>query len=1178
MNPTQMIPPELHWLWSATWQAAVLVALVLLIQGLGRNLLSPSSRFVLWWLVLIRLCLPVTPESAWSVFNLAPQRATPIAPAHIVSDRAIPEPLPAAVVPTEFVPAASSQAWTASIDPVTAVSSESMAMAGAAGDWRVHEPRDSVASVGAWLFWIWLIGAMVYGAWLLTASLLLGRHLRRQRPLREPVIERLLNECRQQMGIRRQIDVIETARVRSPALFGLVRPRLLIPPGFLRAFTETELRHVLLHELAHLRRGDLMLNWVMVWIQAMHWFNPLVWVLFTRIRSDRELACDALAMARTAQPDRATYGQTVLKLLERLSAPSPVPGSVGVLEDRRAIERRVQSIIRFRPHQRFPWAVVALWIALAGLTLTDGRSVAAEAEVTPAERRTSIAAVAGEDRASMLARYKEIDRENLRQIFAAIQAYRERHGELPDWLSDLYPEFLTDPEILISPEERLTGRTRLEGNPDPRMRTSYIYEFNANPAPADHVGDARISYKEWKTRQMDRFGAAVPLVRCLLYDPTLNLAYSGDVYESELFWERDPNTLALMRRLGVGTTLAPSDVTEALELQVVGRDSDTPIEGVRVMAWLQSEEGLLPTQVWVTDGDGVCPIPLAGARPRYGILRLSHPAHVSRELKWHDGDIALLPSQIRIQMNPAVPIQGTVRNDLSQPVEGARLRFRLHEQETAFPGWTESNLILDEEAEVTTDGEGRWAFTRLPMEFARLTIELDHPDYLVGRYEVPTTSLSRQFSTESPTLQSHIDRWAALVLSPYVNLSGRVVDENGTPLQGALVEAWLGPGRQLRAVSDAQGRYRAQGLPPGGAVLVIRREGYRPESVEVKPDDVQGAIVTVLERGEPLRVRVLDIEGNPLGGVAVRLQGWQGQGHLSWHAETQAAGTLEWHGAPEDALYGFAKAGYRDVNRRQVPATGTIFEVTLEPAFRVRGTVTDATTRSPIDRFAIVRGTSRGTTSVRWDLHRVPLGTGGRFETEFNDIDIAQTHGYVEIEANGFFPRLVGPMPMVDVEFVEVAVEMKPIPPVDLAREQDAPPLFQMRLVAATAGANAVPMTITHRTGNRGETVEDVMHVRRDALLDHTAIASAVARRDALGNPVIEVQMTQAGTLRFAEVTRANIGRQLAVVVDGRLLIAPRINAEITAGLAQIAGDFSEQEAAVLAARINAAVRPLIDG
>jgi len=70
MNLPTFIPLELHWLWTATWQAAVLAGLILTLQWLSRNRLSPSSRFVLWWLVLIRLALPVTPSAPWSVCNL----------------------------------------------------------------------------------------------------------------------------------------------------------------------------------------------------------------------------------------------------------------------------------------------------------------------------------------------------------------------------------------------------------------------------------------------------------------------------------------------------------------------------------------------------------------------------------------------------------------------------------------------------------------------------------------------------------------------------------------------------------------------------------------------------------------------------------------------------------------------------------------------------------------------------------------------------------------------------------------------------------------------------------------------------------------------------------------------------------------------------------------------------
>jgi hypothetical protein len=111
MNLPTFIPIELHWLWTATWQAAVLAGLVLAVQWLGRNRLSPSSRFVLWWLVLIRLALPVTPSTPWSVFNLtsrpmpAPMATlTPVAPPTGWSELAPPPVREITVVPVEAKP------------------------------------------------------------------------------------------------------------------------------------------------------------------------------------------------------------------------------------------------------------------------------------------------------------------------------------------------------------------------------------------------------------------------------------------------------------------------------------------------------------------------------------------------------------------------------------------------------------------------------------------------------------------------------------------------------------------------------------------------------------------------------------------------------------------------------------------------------------------------------------------------------------------------------------------------------------------------------------------------------------------------------------------------------------------------------------------------------------------
>src|SRR5437762_409184 len=98
--------------------------------------------------------------------------------------------------------------------------------------------------------------------------------------------------------------------------------------------TPQELRFVFLHELAHLKRRDIAVNWLTTILQILHWFNPLVWLAFARMRVDRELACDELALSFAAAGESKSYGGAIIKLVEGFARPAALPGLVGILEDR----------------------------------------------------------------------------------------------------------------------------------------------------------------------------------------------------------------------------------------------------------------------------------------------------------------------------------------------------------------------------------------------------------------------------------------------------------------------------------------------------------------------------------------------------------------------------------------------------------------------------------------------------------------------------------------------------------------------------------------------------------------------------------------------------------------------------------------------------------------------------
>jgi hypothetical protein len=126
---------------------------------------------------------------------------------------------------------------------------------------------------------------------------------------------------------------------------------------------------------------------------------------------------------------------------------------------------------------------------------------------------------------------------NLKRINEAIQAYRTDHKDIPNWLSDLVPQYL-DASVLACPVCKRTGQTESAPLADPKIPCSYLYEFcplplGTNDAPDDPAKTRR----EWKRRQMGLVGSIVPIVRCRHHAAVLNLAFDGRIYESTLWWE-----------------------------------------------------------------------------------------------------------------------------------------------------------------------------------------------------------------------------------------------------------------------------------------------------------------------------------------------------------------------------------------------------------------------------------------------------------------------------------------------------------------------------------------------------------------------------------------------------------------------------------------------------------------
>ncbi len=360
------LQPFFDWLLRTTLQASLLICLILLFQVVLRSRLGARWHYCLWLLLLIRMAMPWAPQSRVSVFNLIPQSLPQRQTEYIQQD-----------VGDDAVSSDAASPSTAESTPVSTTevvqdTSKAITVAPEIRKESKGRLKPVVFEIADILPLIWLTGALILAVYVCANNFNLLRIVKRERPLTNQKILDLLEDCKAEMGIRIILGVVATDKVKSPALFGFIRPRLLLPKGMLDTLSREELRYVFLHELAHLKRHDIYIGWLMSLLQVLHWFNPLIWLAFYRLRADRELACDALVLARTQSSQAKDYGRTIVSLLERFSRSQRLPAMAGILETKAQLKRRIKMIARFKKNS-YQWSplTVILIIILACVSLPD---------------------------------------------------------------------------------------------------------------------------------------------------------------------------------------------------------------------------------------------------------------------------------------------------------------------------------------------------------------------------------------------------------------------------------------------------------------------------------------------------------------------------------------------------------------------------------------------------------------------------------------------------------------------------------------------------------------------------------------------------------------------------------------------------------------------------------------
>lgn len=214
-------------------------------------------------------------------------------------------------------------------------------------DFSMSVDRASTGFIAPILLIIWLVGiiAMIVFTWHCNRELRLVVESMKQ--VEDDTLAALFYRLKAELEIKRRIMFGTSIMAKSPMTVGLFRTRIILPAETSKTSSAEDIRYILLHELTHCKNRDIPINNLMCAFQILYWFNPIVFFAFREMRLDRELNCDISVLRRLPEEQHVTYGQTLLRFVDKLSRPAILSFAAEIGGSKRQIKKRIESIVSF---------------------------------------------------------------------------------------------------------------------------------------------------------------------------------------------------------------------------------------------------------------------------------------------------------------------------------------------------------------------------------------------------------------------------------------------------------------------------------------------------------------------------------------------------------------------------------------------------------------------------------------------------------------------------------------------------------------------------------------------------------------------------------------------------------------------------------------------------------------
>ena len=309
---------------SISFSASLLILAVVVMRAFFIHKLPKKAFLTLWLLALSRLLLPFSIPSRLNIGSIievlrATLRQEAVLPA--------PSPFVNAIEDTiaQTIPAHVGEAVWAEAIPAA-----------------INSGTDSAAGImvaAPWYFWLWLAGFMICALFFIVTHLRCRSVYQTALPVENSFVQAWIKA----RPLRRKVRVKQSDKVTAPLAYGIWQPVILLPKDT-NWQDEAQLSYILTHEYVHVRRFDAAWKWLLAVALAVHWFNPLVWLMYMLANRDLELSCDEAVLNKYGESSKSGYALTLINLAEKRKGLSPLVNNFS----KNSVEERIVAIMKMK--------------------------------------------------------------------------------------------------------------------------------------------------------------------------------------------------------------------------------------------------------------------------------------------------------------------------------------------------------------------------------------------------------------------------------------------------------------------------------------------------------------------------------------------------------------------------------------------------------------------------------------------------------------------------------------------------------------------------------------------------------------------------------------------------------------------------------------------------------------